>query len=261
MIDPTHDTRSYPPDGGRPIVVLLVDDQAFVGAALGLLLESERDIKLHCCLSAFNAIAMANQIAPTVILQDLIMPDIDGLALVRSFGTNPQTAGTPVIVLSGNDDAATRTRALAEGAKGYLVKLPPKAELIACIRHHASRSAGGNDTLDLTVFGAFLEADAPDFTRLLIDQFLHEACAQVRTLKEAAGRSDSHALNAIAHSLKGSSAIMGASRLAALCGQVEDKSAVTPEVDVTPALIAEIDREFGLVEHALAAQRKGLEQV
>lgn len=260
MIDPTLDARSHPSHGRRPIVVLLVDDQAFVGAALGLLFESEPDIELHCCLSAVNAIAMANQIAPTVVLQDLVMPDIDGLTLVRSFRTNPQTAGTPVIVLSGNDDAATRTRALAEGAKGYLVKLPPKAELIACIRHHASGGAGRIETLDLAVIDGFREAGAPEFTRRLIDQFLHEACARVGTLKEAASRADAQALSAIAHNLKGSSSIMGASRLAALCAQVEDQAAVTSVGEVSPALIAEIDDELVLVQYALAAQREGLAQ-
>src|SRR5579862_4042239 len=113
MINPTLDTRSRSPAGRRPIVVLLVDDQSLVGAALGLLLESESDIELHCCLWAVNAIALANQIAPTIVLQDLVMPEIDGLTLMRSFRTNPPTAGTPVIVLSGNDDPATRARALA----------------------------------------------------------------------------------------------------------------------------------------------------
>jgi DNA-binding NarL/FixJ family response regulator len=260
MINPTPDTRSGPSGRSRPIVVLLVDDQPFVGTALGLLLKSEPDIELHCCLWAVNAVALANQIAPTLVLQDLVMPDIDGLTLVRAFRTNPQTAGTPVIVLSGNDDAGTRTRALAAGAKGYLVKLPPKAELIACIRHHASRSAGGSDTLDLAVMDGFREAAAPDFTRRLIDQFINEAGARVRTLREAAGRADAHALNATAHSLKGSAMIMGATRLAALCAQVEDQVAVTPGGEVSPALMTEIDQELVRVQHAFAAQREGIGQ-
>ena len=98
MSDPTLDTRSVSSQGRRAIVVLLVDDQAFVGAAVSLLLESEPDIEVHSCLSAVNAIARANEIAPTLILQDLVMPEIDGLTLVRAFRANPQTAGTPVIV-------------------------------------------------------------------------------------------------------------------------------------------------------------------
>jgi PleD family two-component response regulator len=202
---------------------------------------------------------LANQITPALVLQDLVMPDIDGLTLVRAFRTNPQTAGTPVIVLSANDDAGTRTRALAEGAKGFLVKLPPKAELIACIRHHAGRSAGGSDTLDPAVMEGIREAGAPDFARRLIDQFINEAGTRVRALKEAAGRADARALNATAHSLKGSSMIMGATRLAALCAQVEDQVAM-PGGEVTPALMTEIDQELVRVEHALAAQREGISQ-
>jgi DNA-binding NarL/FixJ family response regulator len=257
MSEPTSNIRSRPPDGRRPIVVLLVDDQPFVGAAVGQLLESERDIELRCCLSAVDAVALANQIAPTLILQDLVMPEIDGLTLVQSFRSNPQTAGTPVIVLSGNDDASTRSRAMAAGAKGYLVKLPPKAELVACIRQHAARSAGGSDTLDLAVIDGFREAGAPDFTRRLIDQFIREAGAQVGTLKEAAGRTDARALNATAHSLKGSSMIMGAARLAALCAQVEDQVTAVGGT-VSAALMTEIDQELGRVQDALMAQKDGI---
>ena len=254
MIDPTYDTRSGAP--ARPsIVVLLVDDQAFVGAALGLLIESEPDIDLRCCRSPGQAIALANQVAPALVLLDLVMPDIDGLTLLHAFRANPQTAGTPVVMLSGNDDAATRARALAEGATDFLVKLPPKAELIACIRRHASRHAGGPDTLDLTVIDGFRAAGAPDFTRRLIDQFIHEASARVAMLNEAAGRADAHALNAVAHSLKGSSMIMGASKLAALCAQIEHQVTVNAEPAATAALMAEIDRELVRVQGALLRQK------
>jgi PleD family two-component response regulator len=260
MTGPSLDTRSRSPDGRWPIIVLLVDDQPFIGAAVGMLLSSESDIELHCCVWAVNAVALANQIAPALILQDLLMPEIDGLTLVRSFKNNPQTANTPIIVLSGNDDASSRMRALAEGAKDFMVKLPPKAELIACIRHHALRSSGGSGTLDLAVLDGFREAGAPNFVRLLIDQFVHEASARVRTLREAAGRADADALNAIAHSLKGSSMTMGATRLAVLCAEIEHHVTATPAVEVSPALLAEIDRELVLVQRALADQREGIGQ-
>jgi CheY-like chemotaxis protein len=260
MLDPSLDPRAPPEAGRKPIVVLLVDDQQFTGTVLTLLLGSEPDIELQCCLSSVDAIEMANRIAPTVILQDLVMPDIDGFTLVRSFLANPQTAGTPIVVLSGNDDAATRAQALAEGARGYLVKLPPKAELIACIRQQASRSAGGSPTLDPAAIDAFREAGAPDFTRRVIDQFIEEAGARVRALSDAAGRADAAAMRSNAHSLKGSSMIMGASRLAALCGQVEDQLATRPGGDASPALMTEIGRELVRVQQALTIQREGIGQ-
>ena len=68
MSDPTLDSRASPSPGRRAIVVLLVDDQAFVGAALSLLLESEPDIEVHSCLSAVNAIARACLQAQTEIV-------------------------------------------------------------------------------------------------------------------------------------------------------------------------------------------------
>jgi two-component system chemotaxis family response regulator WspR len=149
MIQQSPETARPSPTGRRPIVVLLVDDQRLVGAAVGQLLAAEPDIELHCCLQAVDAVATANQIVPDVVLQDLVMPDIDGLTLVRLFRENRLTAGAPVIVLSGNDDAATRARALAEGAADYLVKLPAKADLIACIRRHAGRTG---DAIGATPF-------------------------------------------------------------------------------------------------------------
>jgi PleD family two-component response regulator len=122
----------------RPITLLLVDDQRIVGAAVGRLLASEPDIQLHWCDNAADAVPRANQIKPTIILQDLFMPDIDGLTLVEMFRGNPTTATTPVIVLSAEDDSNTRMRAFAAGASDYLLKLPAKQDFIACIRRHAA---------------------------------------------------------------------------------------------------------------------------
>jgi PleD family two-component response regulator len=125
-------------ESGRT-VVLLIDDQAFIGAVLGRLLATELDIELHCCCNGAEAIEAANQLRPSIILQDLVMPDIDGLTLVRSFRANPSTATTPIIVLSGNDDQNSRVRARELGANDYRVKLPGKDDLIACIRRHAGK--------------------------------------------------------------------------------------------------------------------------
>lgn len=267
---------------GMRIVVLLVDDQAFVAAAVGRLLATEQDIGLHSCRNALDAIEVANQLNPDVILQDLVMPGIDGLTLVRLFRTNPPTAETPVVVLSGNDDPATRTRALAQGASDYLVKLPPKDVLIACIRRHAvagtsgranavpatpapataTLQPGADETLDRSILAAFRQADAPDssdFTRMLIDQFLLDAASQVEMLKDAARRSDVQALTATAHSLRGSSMTMGAKRLGGLCAQVEGRAAGTSDGVAAEVVLAELDREFLRVRDALALERHSLD--
>lgn len=128
--------RNMPPRT-EPAIVLLIDDQEIVGHAVRQMLASEADIQLHFCREPLKALAMANEIKPTVILQDLVMPDIDGLTLLKYFRANPATREIPMIVLSSQEEAATKAQAFALGANDYLVKLPDRIELVARIRHHS----------------------------------------------------------------------------------------------------------------------------
>src|ERR1044072_3785371 len=118
-------------------MVLLVDDQAMVCEAVRRALAGQSDIDFHYCPDAREAIPIANQIKPTVILQDLVMPGLDGLTLVKQFRANPATRDTPIIVLSTNENPQVKGQAFALGANDYLVKLPDRIELIARIRYHS----------------------------------------------------------------------------------------------------------------------------
>src|ERR1041385_1758038 len=69
-------------------MVLLVDDQAMVCEAVRRALANQGDIDFHYCSEARDAVAVANQIKPTVILQDLVMPGIDGLTDRKSTPLN-----------------------------------------------------------------------------------------------------------------------------------------------------------------------------
>src|SRR6202142_1540128 len=118
-------------------MVLLVDDQAMVCEAVRRALANESDIDFHYCADAREALTIANQIKPAVILQDLVMPGVDGLTLVNQFRTNPATKDVPIIVLSTNENPQVKGHAFALGANDYLVKLPDKIELVARIRYHS----------------------------------------------------------------------------------------------------------------------------
>jgi phosphoserine phosphatase RsbU/P len=121
----------------HPIVVLLVDDQPIVGHSVKQMLLPESDIQFHFCKEPLKAVALANQVAPTVILQDLVMPDVDGLTLLKFFRANSATREVPMIVLSSKEEPETKAQAFALGANDYLVKLPDRVELVARIRHHS----------------------------------------------------------------------------------------------------------------------------
>ena len=118
-------------------IVLLVDDQAFVGEAVRRALASQGDIDFHYCANPFDALPLANRLHPTVVLSDLVMPQMDGLALVRQFRANPATGETPIIVLSVKEDPQVKSDAFTAGANDYLVKLPDAIEMRARIRYHS----------------------------------------------------------------------------------------------------------------------------
>ena len=117
--------------------VLLIDDQPIVGETVRRALIDEPDIVFHYCQDPTKAIAVANEISPTVILQDLVMPEVDGLTLVKFIRAHPRLKDVPLIVLSSREEPVTKAEAFALGASDYVVKLPDRIELIARIRHHS----------------------------------------------------------------------------------------------------------------------------
>ncbi len=117
--------------------VLLIDDQPVIGEAVRRMLATEPGVEFHFCSDPVQALPTANRVRPTVILQDLVMPDVDGLTLVRFLRANPATRDVPLIVLSSKEEAVTKADAFAAGANDYLVKLPDPVELLARVRYHS----------------------------------------------------------------------------------------------------------------------------
>jgi sigma-B regulation protein RsbU (phosphoserine phosphatase) len=117
--------------------VLLVDDQPFIGEAVRRMLVGEEDISFHFCSDASAALDIATQVEPTVILQDLVMPVLDGLDLVRRFRIDDRFRDVPIIVLSTTEDATVKAEAFSLGANDYIVKLPDRLELLARLRYHS----------------------------------------------------------------------------------------------------------------------------
>jgi sigma-B regulation protein RsbU (phosphoserine phosphatase) len=119
------------------VTVLLIDDQPMVGETVRRMLAGEPDIVYHYCRDASKALEEASRVKPTVILQDLVMPDIDGLTLVKIVRANEPTRETPLIVLSTKEEPTVKAEAFALGANDYIVKLPDRIELLARIRYHS----------------------------------------------------------------------------------------------------------------------------
>lgn len=135
---------SVPPASDGPeITILVVDDHPLIGAAIKGMLARERGMTVHFCEDPRRALDTARRVAPSIILQDLVMPGMSGLQLIEEYRDDPATASVPIIVLSSQEDAGSKTQAFALGADDYLIKIPDKFQLIERIRHLVSPQEPG----------------------------------------------------------------------------------------------------------------------
>ena len=125
------------------ISVLLVDDHALVRRGFRRILEDETDITVAGEASdGEEAVRLANELRPKVIVMDCAMPGMNGLeATRRILAKNPQTL---VLMLSMHPEDTLVRQALEAGASGYILKNAVDLELGAAIR----RVAAGETVLD-----------------------------------------------------------------------------------------------------------------
>jgi DNA-binding NarL/FixJ family response regulator len=139
------------------IKVLIVDDQALVRAGFGVLIESAADlVVVGAAANGAEAVALAADQRPDVILMDVRMPVMDGLEATSRILADPGAGGTRVLMLTTFDLDEYVFGALKAGASGFLLKDTPPADLLAGIRI----VAGGDSLL------------SPSITRHLIEEFV-----------------------------------------------------------------------------------------
>jgi len=113
--------------------VLIAEDQALVRRGTSVLLSMEADMEVvgQAC-DGIEAIAMAGQLRPDIVLMDLHMPRLGGVAATREITRN--LPGTQVLVLTTLNDDETVFEAVRAGAHGYLLKDVTEQELLETIR-------------------------------------------------------------------------------------------------------------------------------
>ncbi len=115
------------------IKVLLVDDQNLIRQGLKALLELEADLEIVGeAENGETAIRLVEQLHPDVVLMDIRMPVMDGVAATREI--QRRFSDIKVLVLTTFDDDEYVTAALQNGAMGYLLKDTPSEELAVAVR-------------------------------------------------------------------------------------------------------------------------------
>jgi DNA-binding NarL/FixJ family response regulator len=148
------------------ISVLLADDQALVRAGFRALLDDQEDIEVVGeAEEGEGAIKLTRELAPDVVLMDIRMPGLDGLAATRAIAADERLSSVRIVILTTFELDEYVFEALRAGASGFLVKDTEPQELIRAVR----AVADGEALL------------SPSVTRRLIAEFATRAKEPVRS--------------------------------------------------------------------------------
>jgi type IV pilus assembly protein PilB len=132
-----------PSVGPRQYRALVVDDHVDMRRLISLSLEhSNLAISVVTAASGAEAIDLAQQDPPDLVLLDVMMPGMDGFAVCEQLRGNVRTAFIPILMLTARDDAASRARGFLAGTDDYLGKPFARAELLARVRRLIERTYG-----------------------------------------------------------------------------------------------------------------------
>jgi DNA-binding NarL/FixJ family response regulator len=122
--------------------VVIADDQQLVRTGFRMILESEPDIEVVGeATNGLEAVSLARETRPDVVLMDIRMPDLDGIQATRRIVENTECRGTRVLILTTFDLDEYVFDALRSGASGFLLKDTPAPQLPTAVRMIAAGDA------------------------------------------------------------------------------------------------------------------------
>ncbi len=187
----------------RPIRVVIADDHLIVREGLQLILETADEFELVGeAADGAQAVQLANELKPDVILMDLQMPKMDGLTAIEQIRAQQQDVAIVILTTYNEDDRMIR--GLRAGARGYLLKDTDRETLLNTIRA-AARGETLLKTEIMTRVLAHTDAPAkPAAERTAVGMELTEREKQVLRLlvRGAANKEIAHELNITERTVK-----------------------------------------------------------
>jgi two-component system, sensor histidine kinase and response regulator len=204
-----------------------------------------------------EALAILKREKVDVVLMDLQMPVMDGFEAIRAIRAKEQRDGAhlPIIALTAHAMQGDRERCLEAGADDYVSKPIRTAELLAAIDRvtkggasarssTSSQEKNGSEIVDVAAALERVEGDR-ELLEELVRLFIEGNPASMQEMREALNGHDAHRLERLAHTMKGSSASLGASRIceAALVLEMRAQSGALENAgELIDSLQAELER-------------------
>jgi two-component system chemotaxis response regulator CheY len=118
-----------------PRTVLVIDDERGFCDVVSVILESQ-GYEVQQAYEANDAFGLLTEAVPDLILTDLMMPEIDGLSLIRRLRETPSWAQIPVVMISAHSEPEIQESAKLAGAAGFIAKPFSATELRATVRSY-----------------------------------------------------------------------------------------------------------------------------
>ena len=267
-LDKTASIPARPLEASRPYRILLAEDNPLNQEITVATLEGMgHDVTV--VENGADAVREVQSGPYEVVLMDMQMPIMDGITATKAIR---RLAGgvsrIPIIALTANAMVGDREKYLASGMNAYASKPFEPDQLLSTISHCVEGKAGdrqpghqgdvADDVGDSADDGAIdlsivepIRNGKPELWKKLIEIYLEDAPQKLDAIDQALIQNDHATVHMAAHTLKSSSANMGALGIAALCGRLE-AAAGDADLEPGPTLLAEIRHAFDSVATVLA---------
>jgi CheY-like chemotaxis protein/HPt (histidine-containing phosphotransfer) domain-containing protein len=227
---PTSDTLDPRTAELRPLRILLAEDNP-TNQKVTVHMLARMGYRAELAKNGLEALEAVRQRQYDVVLMDVQMPEMDGLeASHRICAEFDRTRRPRIIAMTAGAMRGDREACTAAGMDDYLSKPVRPGELAAAlglaepVRTVDDELSAEFEVLDTSSLDE-IRAEGGDATvslvRDIVREYLDYAVHQIETMRSAVGRGDAPALQSAAHTLKGSSATIGAERLASVCAEIE----------------------------------------
>jgi CheY-like chemotaxis protein len=196
--------------------ILVIDDADVIRNSLKKFLM-EYDVDVITCNDGLEGLQKAVEVKPQLIFLDLLMPNLDGIRLLRVMKVLEDLKHVPVIIISGHTDKSNVLAAMEAGAEKIVSKPLTKEALVKAI----NEVLGSNFLFSTKKLAQFSSTEKDLMNRELKKYFKNGLVQKKDTITQSVTNKNKELLKLIVHELKGSSGTVGYTKVSELCREVE----------------------------------------